>query len=61
MKSELKAKVIAFVCTALVLSCGIIKNNVFNERQKQVEKNQILAMESFTTYDIENDLELIYS
>ena len=57
MKSELKAKVIAFICTALILSCGIIKNNVFNESKKQVEKNQILAMESFTTYDIENDLE----
>ena len=57
MKSELKAKVIAFVITALVLSCGIIKNNVFNERIKQVETNQILAMESYTTYDLESDLD----
>ena len=56
MKSELKAKVIAFVCTALVLSCGIIKNNIFNDSKKQVERNQILAMESYTTYDIENDV-----
>ena len=57
MKSELKAKVIAFVITAIILSCGIVKNNIFNERQKQVEKNQILAMESYTTYDINNDLD----
>ena len=57
MKSELKAKVIAFVITAIILSCGIVKNNVFNESKKQVETNQILVMESYTTYDLESDLD----
>ncbi len=57
MKSELKAKVIAFVITAVILSCGIVKNNVFNEKQKQVEKNEILSVESYIVYDFESDLD----
>ena len=57
MKSELKVKTIAFVITALIVLGGAIKNNIFCETQKQVEKNQILAMESYKEYDINEDLD----
>ena len=56
MKSELKAKIIALIFTAVIITCGVIKNNILIDKQKKVEDNQILAMESYVKYDLEDDL-----
>lgn len=57
MKSELKVKVLAFAITAVVCTLGIIKNTTIYQEQTKISTNEIIAMESMATYDINADLD----
>ena len=57
MKSELKVKSFALVLTAIVCMICAVRNNYVIEKQKTIETNQVLAMQSIVTYDIEDDLD----
>ena len=58
MKSELKVKLVAFIITAVIVTSGVLKNNILIDKQKVIETNQVLAMESYNTYDINLDLDV---
>ena len=57
MKSELKVKLFALVLTAVVCIICAVRNNYLIDKEKTIETNQVLAMQSVATYNIEEDLD----
>ena len=61
MKSELKRTLVSLIITLIVVICGIAKNNIFVEKQKNIEINHTLAIQSHVDYDIYSDLDKFIS
>lgn len=57
MKCELKARVIALSITLIIMLSVIVKNNIFLDKNTQVESNEVLAMNSYIEYSIEEDID----